>query len=110
MFLSCFLVPLDLPDKTLGDREHRHDGEDLVAAVILAAGDQHLGQLGVQGELGHDGAQLGEVPVIIQRRQVIQQLQRSHQGLQRRSTVCIVIKYTVCDSEGDHCMLGLISI
>ena len=76
----------DLPDKTMGDQEHRHDGVDLVAAVVLAAGDQHLGQLGVQGELGHDGAHLGEVPVIIQRRQVVQ---HSHHGLQRRSTEII---------------------
>ena len=38
----------------------------LVATVVLAAGYQHLGELGVQRKLGHDGAQLGQVPVIVQ--------------------------------------------
>ncbi len=70
-------------DEALGNGKHGGNGEDLIAAVVLAGGDQHLGELGIQGELGHDGAQLRQVPVIVQRRQVVQQLQRSHQRLQQ---------------------------
>ena len=61
--------------------QHGSDGEDLVWTVEFTAGDDHLGQLGVQGELCHHGAQLRQVTVVIERRQVVQQLQGSHQGL-----------------------------
>ena len=77
----------DSPDEALGHGEHGHDGEDLVAAVVLAARDQHLGQLRVQGELRHDGAQLRQVTVVIQGRQVVQQLQGSHQGLHQNMLI-----------------------
>ena len=42
---------------------------------------QHLGQLGIKWEFSHDGAQLCQVAIIVQGRQVVQQLQGSHQGL-----------------------------
>merc|ERR1719384_2738340 len=37
--------------------------------------------MGVQGELSHDGSQLGQVSVVIQGRQVVEKLQGSHQSL-----------------------------
>lgn len=55
--------------------------EVLTGAVEFAAGDDHLGQLVVYWEYRHHGDQLGEVPVLIEGRQVVQQLQGSHQGL-----------------------------
>lgn len=51
----------------------------LTGAVECTAGD--LGQLAVYREYRHHGDQLGEVPVLIEGRQVVQQLQGSHQGL-----------------------------
>lgn len=61
--------------------QHGSDGEDLVWTVEFTAGDDHLGQLGVQGELCHHGAQFRQVTVVIERCQAVQQLQGSHQGL-----------------------------
>merc|ERR1719445_487009 len=78
--VRCFLCFIG-SDKTLGDREHGYDGENLIAAVVFTAGYQHLGQLRVQGELGHDGSELSQVAVIIQGRQVVEKLQSSHQSL-----------------------------
>lgn len=61
--------------------QHGRDGQNFIGTVEFAAGDDHLGQLRVQGELGHHGAQLRQIPVVIERCQVVQQLQGSHQGL-----------------------------
>ena len=40
--------------------------------------------LRVEGELRHDGAELGEVAVVVERREVVEQLERAHQRLRRR--------------------------
>ena len=61
--------------------EQRGDAEDFVGAVALRAVDQHLGQLRVQRELRHDGAELCEVALVVQRAQVVEQLQRAYQRL-----------------------------
>lgn len=45
------------------------------------AGDEHLGQLGIQQELGHCRAQLPPLVFVSERRQAAQPLQGSHQGL-----------------------------
>ena len=39
------LLGLVGPHEALRHRQHRSDGEDLVGAVVLARGDQHLGEL-----------------------------------------------------------------
>ena len=39
------LLGLVGPHEALRHRQHRRDGQDLVRAVVLARGDQHLGQL-----------------------------------------------------------------
>ena len=66
------LLGLVGPDEALRHREHGGDGEDLVGAVVFAGRDQHLGQLRIQRELGHDGAELSQVSVVVQRRQVVE--------------------------------------
>lgn len=48
---------------------------------MVAAGDQHFRELRVQRKLRHDGPQVGKVAVVVERRQVIEQLQGSHQSL-----------------------------
>ena len=47
-------------------------------------GDDHLGEHGVGGELGHAAAQLGELPAVVERPQRVQLLQGAQQGLRRR--------------------------
>lgn len=50
---------------------------------MIAAGYQHFGKLGVQGEFRHYGPQIGEIAVVVKGGQVIQKLQGSHQGFGR---------------------------
>ena len=64
-------------DKTLGNGQHGRNGKDFVGTVVFAGGDQHLGQLRVEGELGHDGAQLGQVTVVVQSSQVVEKSAKS---------------------------------
>mmetsp|Transcript_15069 Transcript_15069/g.63555 ORF Transcript_15069/g.63555 Transcript_15069/m.63555 type:complete len:372 (+) Transcript_15069:2103-3218(+) len=86
------------PDERVGHREHRGDGEDLVGASELRRDAHHLRQLRVQRELGHHLAHLGEVPVVVQRAQVVEQLQRAHQRL-GRGRVHEVEVHQVVDAE-----------
>ena len=67
------LLGLVRPDEALRYREHRSDGEYLVGAVVFAGRDQHLGQLRIERKLGHDGAELGQVAVVVQRCQVVEE-------------------------------------
>ena len=39
------LLGLVGPHEALRHRQHRRDGQDLVGTVVLARGDQHLGEL-----------------------------------------------------------------
>lgn len=64
-------------------RKHCCDGEDLVGAVVRARSDEHLGQLRVQREFRHDRAQVGEVSVVVQCCEIVQQLQGTHERLGR---------------------------
>ena len=40
--------------------------------------------LGIERELCHDGSELGEVAVVVERREVVEQLEGAHQRLRRR--------------------------
>lgn len=60
--------------------QHGGDDDHLADAVVLAGGQQRLGHLGLQGELGHDDAHLRQVPLVIQGGQVVQLLQCLHQS------------------------------
>lgn len=51
---------------------------------MLAAGNQHFGQLRIQWKLGHNGTQVCKISVIIQGGQIVEQLQGTHQGLWSR--------------------------
>mmetsp|Transcript_14985 Transcript_14985/g.34329 ORF Transcript_14985/g.34329 Transcript_14985/m.34329 type:complete len:504 (+) Transcript_14985:753-2264(+) len=72
------------PHERIGRVEHRDHREDLVRAIQLRREEQHLGELWIERELGHHGAQLGEVAVVVKRTKVVEQLERAHQGLWRR--------------------------
>lgn len=58
-----------------------HTPENLVGALELGGGHDHLGELGVQRELGHDGAHLRQVALVVQGPQVVEHLQSAHEGL-----------------------------
>ena len=66
------LLGLVRPHEALRHRQHRGDRQDLVGAVVLARRDQHFGQLRVERKLGHNGTQLGQVAVVVQRSKVIE--------------------------------------
>ena len=71
------------PHEHVGRRQHRGDRQDLVAAPELRRGDDHLGELRVQGQLGHRRADVGELALVVDRAQVVEQLERAHQRLGR---------------------------
>lgn len=55
--------------------------QDLVGAAEVHGGDDHLGLGGLQRELRHLAAQLCEQPLIVERPQRVQRLQRHVQRL-----------------------------
>ena len=61
--------------------EHAREGEDLVGASQLDALDEHLGEGGLHGELGHPTAEPSEQPLVIERTQSEELLHRGHEGL-----------------------------
>lgn len=61
--------------------QHSDNRENFVGAVVTRTLDQHLAQGRVQRELSHHLTQLRQVAVIVQRAQVVQQLQGTHQSL-----------------------------
>mmetsp|Transcript_2137 Transcript_2137/g.3137 ORF Transcript_2137/g.3137 Transcript_2137/m.3137 type:complete len:391 (-) Transcript_2137:559-1731(-) len=84
LHLVCCLLRLLWSEEYGGDRDHGHDAEHLVGAVELRRGQDHLGQLGVQGQLRHSVAQVREVAIVVQCPQIVEQLQGPHQRLGRR--------------------------
>lgn len=65
-------------------REHGGDGEDLIRAVQLGRRDEHLGQLRIERKLGHQRAELRQLALVVDRREIVEQLERTHQRLRRR--------------------------
>lgn len=61
-------------------RQHAHNGQNLLTAPQVHTGNEHLGDGGLKGELSHLAAQAGEEALLIQRSQVVQLLQGTHQG------------------------------
>ncbi len=76
-------------------RKHGGDGEDLVRAVELGGGDEHLDKLGIEGELGHNGAQVGHIAVVVQGSQVIEELEGAHQRFGRRRVHEVKVRQVV---------------
>mmetsp|Transcript_5353 Transcript_5353/g.18121 ORF Transcript_5353/g.18121 Transcript_5353/m.18121 type:complete len:398 (-) Transcript_5353:100-1293(-) len=79
-------------------REHGHDGEHLVGAAQLGAVQEHLGHLRVHGELGHHGAELREVAVVVQGPERVPGLERAHQRLRGRRVHEVEV-HEVVDAE-----------
>ena len=58
--ISIYLRRLPGPHEGVWRVEHCHHREDLVGAGQLRRVEEHLGQLWVERELGHHGAELGQ--------------------------------------------------
>ena len=63
------LLPAPRPEEDGGDREHGDDDEDVEAAAHLLRNDEHLAEAGVERELHHLPAQLGQLTRVVQRAQ-----------------------------------------
>lgn len=70
-------------DKDLRHREEGRDGEDLVGAVELGRRDEHDGKGRVEGELGGQAAERGELAVVVEAGEVVELLEGAHHGLGR---------------------------
>mmetsp|Transcript_28058 Transcript_28058/g.70446 ORF Transcript_28058/g.70446 Transcript_28058/m.70446 type:complete len:233 (+) Transcript_28058:889-1587(+) len=70
-------------DKAVGHRQHGHDGQDLVGALVVGALHEQLGELGVQRKLCHQFSCRQELSLVVKRAQVVQLLEGPHHCLWR---------------------------
>mmetsp|Transcript_9474 Transcript_9474/g.20872 ORF Transcript_9474/g.20872 Transcript_9474/m.20872 type:complete len:262 (-) Transcript_9474:1130-1915(-) len=82
--LVRLLLRLLGPQEDHRHTQQRHDGQGLIGAIVLGRRNEHLGKLGIKGQLRHQGTIVSQLPLVVQGANVIQQLQRSHQRLRRR--------------------------
>ena len=61
--------------------QHGDHGEHLIGAAEVNAGEEHLCELRLQRELGHFTAEAGEQPLLVQRAEHVQVVERGHQGV-----------------------------
>ena len=80
------------------DAQHGHDAHDLVGALELRAREEHLAMLGRQRELRHPPAQLGQVALVVERAEVVEELERAHERLRRRRVHKVKV-HEVVDAE-----------
>mmetsp|Transcript_56637 Transcript_56637/g.123121 ORF Transcript_56637/g.123121 Transcript_56637/m.123121 type:complete len:454 (-) Transcript_56637:502-1863(-) len=101
--LALLLVGLGLlllgPVEDVLHAQHADDGEHLVAAAKVHRGEEDLGQLRLQRELGHLPPQLGQQPLLVQRPQRIQRLHRHDQRLDGRGVHKVKVD-DVVDAHG----------
>mmetsp|Transcript_9026 Transcript_9026/g.22493 ORF Transcript_9026/g.22493 Transcript_9026/m.22493 type:complete len:450 (+) Transcript_9026:611-1960(+) len=71
------------PHEAVPARNHSHDAEHLVRAIKRRRGQESLCQLRLEGKPRHHPPDLCEIPVVIQRPQVVQQLEGAHERLGR---------------------------
>lgn len=72
------------PDEALRNGEHRGDGEDFVGAIVVAARDDHLGELRIERKLCHHGTQFSQLSFVVYGRQVVQKFEGPHERLWSR--------------------------
>mmetsp|Transcript_32112 Transcript_32112/g.68363 ORF Transcript_32112/g.68363 Transcript_32112/m.68363 type:complete len:713 (-) Transcript_32112:7-2145(-) len=92
------LGALPRPQEDLGHAHCRHDVHYLLGAAVVGTADQHLRQLGIQGQLGHLPSQVCHVALVVKRAEVVEHLQRAHQRL-RRGRIHEVEVHEVVDPE-----------
>jgi hypothetical protein len=60
-------------------RKHGDNREDLIRALELGRDDEHLCKLRVERHLGHDLSELGDVSLIVECCEVVEELKCTHE-------------------------------
>mmetsp|Transcript_38970 Transcript_38970/g.96642 ORF Transcript_38970/g.96642 Transcript_38970/m.96642 type:complete len:253 (+) Transcript_38970:657-1415(+) len=107
----------------VADREHSAHGQHLLGHAVPTGGDEGLGHLRVERELGHLPAELGQLAAVVERAERVELLERADERLRGRRVHEVEMQQVV-DAEaleqqhhvaqvgaldlGDHVVLQLV--
>jgi len=89
------LLLLGAVEDAAADAQHGDDGEDLLGALEVDTGDEHLGERRLDGQVGHLAAEAGEEALVVERRQRVQVLERRDHRLLRRRVHKVEVEQVV---------------